>query len=176
MTYWHIPILAVAISSISACEISQTGAAAHSTQTRDLAQDAPDGAVPGTCWGKTISPAIIETVTREVLLKPAQSSADGLIQKPAVYRKKDQQEIVKPRQETWFETVCPSLLTPDFVLSLQRSLSLRGAYKGNISGVMDEQTRQAIRKFQLSDGFDSGNLTVATARVLGLVIVSRPLG
>jgi hypothetical protein len=38
---------------------------------------------------------------------------------------------------------------------------------------MDDRTRRAIRKFQLGGGFDSGNLTVESARTLGLVVVPR---
>ncbi|MDC1223423.1 peptidoglycan-binding protein [Ascidiaceihabitans sp.] len=77
----------------------------NSLQTIGFAQDAPDGAAPDTCWGKTISPAIIEAI-------------------------------------------CPNLMTDDFVASLQRALSLRGAYRGKVTGLMDYKTRRAISKFQ----------------------------
>jgi len=80
------------------------------------------------------------------------------------------QEIVQQRAETWYETVCPNLMTDDFVASLQRALSIRGTYRGKVTGLMDDKTRRAIRKFQQGD-FESGNLTVASARVLGLVAV-----
>lgn len=174
MIHWHLSVLAAAVFVVSACEMPPSGSnAPKSVQTIGFATDAPEGAAVGTCWGKTISPAVIETVTREVLLKPAQTTASGLIQMPAVYKKEDIQQIVRPRQDTWFETVCPNLLTEDFVASLQRSLSLRGNYMGEVTGLMDDRTRRAIQKFQLGGGFDSGNLTVASARTLGLVAVPR---
>ena len=110
---------------------------------------------------------------REVLLQPAQVSTDGRIQQPAVYKKEDVQEIVQQSEETWYETVCPNLMTDDFVASLQRALSLRGAYRGKVSGLMDDKTRRAISKFQ-QGSFQSGNLTVASARTLGLIAIPRP--
>jgi len=174
MTHWHLGFLACAVAALSACEIPTTGGTnPNSIQTIGFAPDAPAGAAPGTCWGKTIAPAIIETVSREVLIEPAQVSPDGRIQQPAVYKKEDQLNIIRPRAENWFETVCPTLLTEEFVASLQRALSVRGTFRGQATGLMDDRTRKAIRKFQEGDGFDSGNLTVKAARELGLVSVPR---
>ncbi|MDB9946528.1 peptidoglycan-binding protein [Ascidiaceihabitans sp.] len=170
----NLPLIAVALSALVGCDMPNIGMPSpNSLQTIGFAQDAPDGAAPGTCWGKTISPAIIETVRREVLLQPAQVSTDGRIQQPAVYKKEDVQEIVQQREETWYETVCPNLMTDDFVASLQRALSLRGAYRGKVTGLMDDKTRRAISKFQ-QGGFESGNLTGASARALGFVAIPRP--
>ena len=175
MSNWIFPSVATALCVLAGCETTSIGSGRPGAlQTIGFAQDAPADAAPGTCWGKTISPAIIETVTREILLRPAKISSDGRVQHPAEYRKEDVQEIVQPRRETWFETVCPTLLTEEFVASLQRALSVRGGYRGDITGLMDDRTRRAIRKFQLGGGFESGNLTVASARTLGLVAVPRP--
>ena len=177
MTYWNLPILGTVLFTLSACDMENLGTSANqATQTIGFAQDAPKGAASGTCWGKTISPAIIETTNRDILLQPAQVSSDGRIQQPAVYKKEAIQEIIRPRRETWFETVCTNLLTEDFVASLQRALSARGGYRGDITGLMDDRTRRAIRKIQLGSAFDSGNLTVASARKLGLVAVPRTSG
>ena len=174
MTNWTLPAMAAVLCAVAACEMQGSGtSASHSAQTIGFAQDAPDGAAAGTCWGKTVSPAVIETINRETLISPAQVSSDGRIQVPAVYKKEDIQQIVRPRRDTWFETVCPNLLTEAFVASLQRALSVRGTYRGDATGLMDNQTRRAIRKFQLGGEFDSGNLTVASARSLGLVAVPR---
>lgn len=170
----YIATTTAALCFLTACDVPASNTNASSaTRTIGFAQDAPEGAASGTCWGKTISPAIIETVNREVLLQPAQISSDGRIQQPAVYKKEDRQEIIKPRQETWFETVCPTLLTEEFVASLQRALNARGAYRGQITGLLDDKTRRSIRKLQLDSGFDSGILTVDAARTLGLVAVPR---
>ena len=174
MNNWTFPTATAALCLLIGCETTNIGSnRPGGLQTIGFAQDAPVDAAPGTCWGKTISPAVIETVTREVLLQPAQVSSDGRVQQPAVYKKEDIQDIVQPRRETWYETVCPRLLTEDFVASLQRALSARGGFRGEATGLMDERTRRAIRKFQQGSGFESGNLTVASARSLGLVVVPR---
>ena len=134
---------------------------------------APPGAAPGQCWGKHVSPAVIETVTEQVVLQPAEILTDGSIAQPAIYKTETRQAIVKERQETWFETPCPAQLTPDFNASVQRALKARGKYTGLVNGLLDARTRAAIRAFQAPQGLDSGNLSMAAARKLGLVAVPR---
>ena len=133
----------------------------------------PPGADPGACWGKTVSPATIETVTQKVLVQPAQISSDGRIQAPPVYRDETRQEVVVPRQEQWFQVPCAADLTPEFVGSVQRALQARDYYMGPITGEMDARTRRAVRAFQVDQGLDSGVLTVEAARQLGLWAVER---
>ncbi len=136
--------------------------------------ESPPGAAPGTCWGKVATPAVIETVTDQVLVQPAVLAADGSVQSPASYRTETRQEIVKEREVTWFETPCAAAMTPEFVASVQRALKVRALYRGPISGQMDSRTRAAIRAFQAPDGLDSGILSLDAARKLGLVAVERP--
>jgi peptidoglycan hydrolase-like protein with peptidoglycan-binding domain len=62
-------------------------------------------------------------------------------------------------------------LTEDFVSSLQRALSARGLYSGPISGRMDRQTRRGVRNYQAPLGLDSGILSLAAARKLGLAVI-----
>ncbi|MEP3054855.1 peptidoglycan-binding domain-containing protein [Ascidiaceihabitans sp.] len=138
-----------------------------------IVQTAPADAASGTCWGNRVSPAVIETVEREILVQPAQVSSDGRIQQPAIYRKESRQEIVQERREVWTQIVCVTAFTDDFVASLQRALAARGFYKGPASGLMDNRTRTAIRKLQSEDGFEQAVLTLATARKLGLIAVER---
>jgi len=143
----------------------------------DLVQslaEAPPGAAPGTCWGKDVTPAVIETVTDQVLLQPARLRADGTVEKPAIYRTETRQAIVEERNVTWFETPCADVRTPDFIASLQRALKARNLYRGPINGRMDARTRAAIRRYQKPEGLDSGILSLAAARRLGLVAVERP--
>jgi hypothetical protein len=140
----------------------------------ELAQtlaEAPPGAAPGTCWGKVVTPAVIETVTDQILMQPAQMRDDGTVIAPAVYRTETRQDIVKERKVTWFETPCPADLTPEFVASVQRALTARGYYRAAITGQMDGRTRTAIRRYQALEGLDSGILSLAAARRLGLVAV-----
>ncbi len=90
-----------------------------------------------------------------------------------VYKLETRQAIVKERRELWFETPCEDQLTPDFLASLQRALKARGHYHGGITGQMDSRTRRAIRHYQAPQGLDSGILSLAAARKLGLVAVAR---
>ncbi len=134
---------------------------------------APPGAAPGTCWDKTVRPAVVETQNRKVLLQPAQISSDGRVQAAPIYKTEAQQIVTRPRQESWFEVPCAAAMTPDFIASVQRALEARGFYRGPITGTMDARTKAAIRRYQQSEGFDSPNLSVAAARKLGLVAVTQ---
>lgn len=134
---------------------------------------APPGASDGTCWGRLETPAVIETVTEQVLAQPAVLGADGQLLRPASYRTETRQNIVKERSQRWFETPCPVQMTPEFVESVQRALAVRGLYDGPVSGQMDARTQAAVRQLQQAKGLDSGMLSLETARALGLVAVPR---
>ena len=129
----------------------------------------PPGATPDSCYGQDATPAVIETVTEQIMLQPAQIAADGSVLYPAVYKTETRQAIIEEREELWFETPCSADLTPDFVASLQRALKVRGYYKGSVNGEMTNRTRRAIRAFQAPQGLDSAILSKAAARQLGLV-------
>ena len=135
---------------------------------------APPGAAPGTCWGKTVTPAVVQTVTRKVLLQPAQISSDGRVQAAPIYKDETYQEVVRPRRDTWYEVPCAADLTPDFISSLQRALAARGYYRGSVSGEMDSATKLAVQRYQRDEGLNSKTLSVAAARKLGLIAVTRP--
>ncbi|WP_338550756.1 peptidoglycan-binding domain-containing protein [Roseovarius phycicola] len=134
-------------------------------------ETAPPGARPGSCWGKSIKPAVIETVTQQILLQPSEILDDGTVARPAIYKTETRQQIVQDRKETWFETPCASDLTPEFTASVQRALKARGVYRGPITSVMDARTRAAVRAYQKPQGLESGILSLAAARLLGLVAV-----
>ncbi|MDU8927514.1 peptidoglycan-binding domain-containing protein [Alisedimentitalea sp. MJ-SS2] len=139
-------------------------------------QAAPPGAPDGSCWGKDVSPAMLETVTDRVLIQPAQVLDDGTVMSEPVYRLETRQAIVRERRELWFQTPCEDQLTPDFISSLQRALQARSLYRGAITGEMDARTRRAIRRFQQPQGLDSSILSLSAARQLGLAAVARDEG
>ncbi|THF70992.1 MAG: hypothetical protein E8G75_12330 [Sulfitobacter sp. SK025] len=117
---------------------------------------------------------MIETVTKQRQVKPAQISATGEIQTLPVYKTETLQEIVRSRQDNWFETPCPDQWTPDFISTLQRALEAREAYDGDITGALDDPTRRAMRRYQIGlGGPDSPVLALDTARALGLIAVER---
>lgn len=140
---------------------------------RSTATSGPPGAKPGTCWGREVSPAVIETVTEQIIVQPAEVLADGTVISPAVYRSETLQRIVEERRETWFETPCDEVWTEEFTATLQRALKARGHYSGSITGTLDKRTRAAIRRFQAPQGLDSSILSLEAARQLGLIAVER---
>ena len=133
--------------------------------------EAPPWAAPGTCWGTDETPAVIETVTEQVMLAPEQSPEAGAQAAGVVYRTDTQQKIVTPRQDMWFEIPCEEQRTPEFTASLQRALKARGHYHGPVTGEMTRRTRAAIRAYQKPQGLDSAMISLAAARQMGLVAV-----
>jgi hypothetical protein len=134
---------------------------------------APPGAPAGTCWGKIPTPAVVETVTEQILVTPARTNADGTIASLPVYREERRQRIVTPRTDRWFEIPCPPTFTVEFVSTLQRALSARGQYSGPVNGNMDAATRRAVLAVQTAEGLPSDVLSIDTARALGIVAVPR---
>ncbi|GGX54727.1 hypothetical protein GCM10007385_23800 [Tateyamaria omphalii] len=166
------PALAAACI-VAACADDGTVTSSSNVDPISLAT-APPGAAPDTCWDKTVSPAVVETVTRKVQLQPAQVSSDGRIQSPPIYKTETSQQVVQPRRETWYEIICEADITPDFIASVQRALEARGFYTGRITGEMDARTRAAVGRYQASEGLDSKTLSIAAARKLGLITVANP--
>ncbi len=172
----HFTLVGLAVAGLAACDPAAQGPKAEAPPepgVMEATRNGPVGAAPGTCWGKTVSPAVIETVQTQVQIKPAQVNPDGTVSKPPVYRTENRQEIVVARKDNWFETPCPDVLTPEFVASLQRALQVRGNYVGPATGVLDAPTRAAIQRVQKQEGLDSAVLSLMTARMLGLVEVPR---
>ena len=169
-----VPTLIPAIAAVLALSACAENAVVTSSNIDPISEaNAPPGAAPGTCWGKTVSPAVVETITHKVLVQPAQISSDGRVQAPPIYKTEDMQHVVRPRKENWFEVPCDAQMTPEFIASVQRALQARGYYRGPITGEMNTRTRTAVRKYQQSEGFDSSILSVAGARKLGLIAVDR---
>lgn len=136
--------------------------------------DANSPASKPACTGRAVTPALIETVTEQVLVAPARLDAEGRVLEPASYRTVTRQEITRDRDEVEFETPCPDQLTPEFIASLQRALRVRGLYQGPITGELDVATGRAVRDFQVARGdHDTAILTLASARALGLVAQDR---
>ncbi|MBR9764693.1 MAG: peptidoglycan-binding protein [Rhodobacteraceae bacterium] len=128
----------------------------------------PPGSDPSQCWGKEVQPAVVETVTAQILMQPAEVHTDGRVTQPAIYKTETRQKIIRERRELWFRVPCAEEMTPAFIASLQRALAARGLYSGSISGEMSARTRRAVRAYQAPQGLDSGILSLAAARQLGL--------
>ncbi|MBY4892962.1 peptidoglycan-binding protein [Rhodobacteraceae bacterium N5(2021)] len=130
----------------------------------------PPNADPQSCYGREIEPAVIETVTEQLMVEPEQLDRDGNIRRPAVFVTATEQRIVEDRTETWFETPCAMEGNVEYITNLQRALSARGHYDGPATGTMNRATVRAIRAYQQPQGLDSGVLSLAAARQLGLSV------
>nr|WP_321510621.1 peptidoglycan-binding domain-containing protein [uncultured Celeribacter sp.] len=161
-----LPLLAV----LSACQMS---APEDRLLRASETPNAPAGSDPNSCVAQHVRPAVIETVTEQVLAEPARTDANGTVISPAVYRTETRQQILQDRQEMWFIALCEDELTPDFVASLQRALEARGLFYGTVNGRLDHATRRAIRAYQKPRGVNSDLLSLTAARQMGLKAVPR---
>lgn len=127
----------------------------------------------GTCYTRAITPALIETVTEQVMVAAVTNDA-GTVIAPATFRTQTRQEILRERREVEFETPCAHITTPAFIASVQRALFARGYYNGPINGQLDTRTSTAVERFQIAENdVHTKTLTLETARSLGLVAVPR---
>ncbi len=163
------PFRAVITTSL----IGLAGFSAFPVNAQDIGL--PPNTRPGACHIRHTAPALIETVTEQVLVKPEKRKVDkqtgqSIIISPAIYRTETVQKIIRARHETWVEIICAKDLTVVFIQTLQRALAARGNYRGAITGVMDESTKRAVRKVQKSQGINSSEVTQTLAESYGLVI------
>jgi hypothetical protein len=170
-------LMGLGVLSLSACDPLQGGASTPDdgfNLVRSSQVPPPPGAEPGSCWGRDITPAVLETVTHQVQVDPATQDAAGKVLSPATYRTETTQQIVKERAVVLFQTPCPDLVDTDFTASLQRALLARGLFEGEIDGYYDIRTQRAVRAFQKAGGGpNSGILSLEGARLLGLVAYAR---
>ncbi|MBF9044151.1 peptidoglycan-binding protein [Rhodobacterales bacterium HKCCE4037] len=175
-------ILFAALGGLSACQstapddtaftsviepVTHTGAAGVQV-TRGFG---PPDANPESCYGREIEPAVIETVTEQIMVEPEQLDRNGEVRRPAVFVTSTEQRIVEDRTETWFETPCAmQAADPTYISTLQRALEARGHYSGPITGTLDRATIDGVRAYQAPQGLDSGVLSLAAARQLGLSV------
>lgn len=167
-----VPRLAV----LGACLVAACGQTAPQAGTQaPPAFDTPQVTydAQGRCFGRDVTPAVLQTVTVQVPDQPAVTAPDGTVIHPPTYRTEIRQEITRERKEVLFQTICPPDQTVDFVQSLQRALKTRGYYLGPITGALDPATNAAIRAFQRVSGHDSTLIDIATARALGLTVLSQ---
>lgn len=130
----------------------------------------PEDARPDACYARDVTPAVVETVTEQVVVTPPERDAEGRVIRAGTFRTDTRQRIVEDRRAIWFETPCAAQDDPSFIASVQRALRARGVYEGPISGAMDRRTRDAIRRFQEPQDLDSAVLSLAAARLLGLAV------
>lgn len=126
----------------------------------------------GVCFAQAAPQTQTRIITEQVEVLPAVLAADGRILTPAVFRDQSRPATEIIRAGAKFEALCPAEYTPERVRTLQRSLTVRQAYAGPITGTLDEATRAAIRRFQADQGTDSPLLTRSNAEMLGIVPIT----
>lgn len=170
------PISTIALVAVlAACDGIPTPDVARLSEPeleRSMGLGPPD-ARAGACYGRDVTPAVIETVTEQIILQPAELASDGTVTAPAIYREETRQEIVQERRELWFEIPCGLETDRPFIATLQRALAARALYSGPVNGLYDARTRRAVRLYQRDQGLDSGILSLAAARQLGLTVIPR---
>jgi hypothetical protein len=130
---------------------------------------APPARPEGACWAEAIEPAVFETVTEQVMVRPERRAPDGSLLEPAAFRTETRQREVSGRRAVWFRTACAGVLTADLVASLQRALKARGLYAQPVTGTLDAPTWEALRAWQRPRGLDSGTPALRTLELFGLV-------
>jgi len=168
-----IGVVAVAIAACRPAGMPQVPQQADlSRELVRLDRPGPPARPEGACWESDVTPAVIETVTEQVVVSPEARAADGSVLQPATYRTDTRTRILRDREEVWFRAPCPAEYTVEFITTLQRALKARGFYMLPLTGGLDAGTRDAIRRYQAERGLDSPRLSLAAARELGLVTVS----
>jgi hypothetical protein len=128
---------------------------------------------PGKCWASDTSPAVIETITEQVQVRPERRDSAGNITQAAQFQTHTAQRMVSDRATVWFAAPCPSEITVGFVASLQRALKARGRFYAPVTGAWDDETLAALQKFQRERGLDSPVISLAAAQELGLIAAGR---
>lgn len=174
-------LIIAACGGLAACQsagpdrASFTSVIAPVTTSRDMGVEVsrgfgPPDADPDSCYGREIDPAVIETVTEQTVVQPAEVAPDGTVLRPAILETATEQRMVEDRREIWFETPCEMEGNAAHVATLQRALAARGLHQGPVTGEMDAATLAAIRAYQAPQGLDSAILSLAAARQLGLSV------
>ncbi len=163
--------LMIAGAVLAACQSGGALPAPHSGADIALTK-LPDGQSPhsaaGICWASATTPAVIETVTEQVMVRSERRDANGQIIRTAQFETKTAQRLVQDRETVWFRAPCAPDITVSLIASLQRALKARGRFYAEITGVYDAATGAAVRKLQAERGLDSPVLAQETIRELGL--------
>ena len=171
----HLVLRSLALTGLLACTSPADAPPGSSAPDPEISRQvaAPEGAPPGSCWGRADTPNAVRLITREIEVVPPEYGPDGTITRPGIYRREEVREIAPTGTGTLFEIPCPGTLVPEFTASLQRALAARALYFGPITGRFDRATRNAIRRYQSAFGLDSAQVSRRMAEDLGLAVSSR---
>jgi Putative peptidoglycan binding domain len=170
--FLHAPLAGLMALGVMGCQSAPSvGLAQKPGQIAVLRLDEGESPPPenGVCWASDTAPAVIETVTQQVQVRPELRDAAGTITQAAQFQTRTKQRMVSDRETIWFKSPCADAQTVAFVASLQRALKARGWYNAPVTGAWDDATLAALRTYQRSRGLDSAQISLAAAQDLGLV-------
>ena len=161
--------LALILSGCSGGQVTAPSRADLSIELVRLNAPGPPPGPDGACWASDTTPAVIETVTEQIVVAEEVRDDAGRVVAPATFHTKTHQRMIQLREQVWFRAPCPADVTVQFVASLQRAMKARGLFLGAVTGETDAATRDAVRRFQADRGLDSAALSLAAAKELGLI-------
>jgi hypothetical protein len=167
-----IPAVTMLLTLMACAAPHAPGKMDLSREMQPATDDTPPKGPAGACWARDTIPAVIETVTEQIIATPATTGPDGAAI-PATYRTETRQRMVQDRRSVWFQAPCAADMTPEVIATLQRALKARGLYTAPLTGQMDAPTRSALRRFQADRGLDTPTLSLAAARELGIIAADR---
>ncbi|MEM6619219.1 MAG: peptidoglycan-binding domain-containing protein [Pseudomonadota bacterium] len=134
----------------------------------------PADAKSSQCFAHLVLPAVREFETVKTQVTPPRVAVDletGATEVviPAKWEIRTVERVLRPRQEHFYETLCPQRYTHSFVESLQRALAARGYDPGSATGWLDDPTRSAIRAYQGAKGLNSAIISLKTVEEFGLI-------
>lgn len=87
---------------------------------------------------------------------------------PAAYKAIKNSVLVSKGEKVWREVACKETLTKAKVSEIQKALASKGYTVGPIDGILGNQTRAALLKFQKDKNLAEGNLSIETLELLGV--------
>ena len=91
-----------------------------------------------------------------------------VVKTPAVYRTEKVGSVVRQGGLAWERVFCGGQLDAGFVAKVQAALAAKGFDPGPADGQARPETYAALRRFQAANGLSQGQLTIASARALGV--------
>lgn len=117
-------------------------------------------------WIEKKLPAVYRT---DVVKTLVHKGHEKVIHHPPVYRTIKETKLVQPEKRGWARVVCASEIAPEFMSRVQQALIASGYDAGEPDGYGHPETYAALRSYQRDHNLAQGQLTVETARRLGVM-------
>ena len=117
-------------------------------------------------WIERRVPALYRTEYVGRTVRPGRAE---VIEHPAVYRTVESQALIQPEREGWAQVLCGGAINPAFMVRVQQALIAQGFDPGPPDGATRVETYSALRLFQRQHRLAEGQLTVESARALGVI-------